>query len=95
MARVEAELRATGTDDRSASFFCALAVAWPSGACVAVEGRVDGRLVFPGRGERGFGYDPIFTREGGDLTFGEMDPDRKHAISHRAHAFAKLKAALL
>jgi len=95
MARVEAELAAAGSDDRRAWFSCALAVAWPEGACVAVEGRVDGELVFPGRGERGFGYDPIFQMDGTDLTFGEMDPDRKHAISHRAEAFRKLKAALL
>lgn len=95
MARVESELRAAGQADRAAWFSCALAVAWPHGPCVAVEGRVDGELVFPGRGTRGFGYDPIFIPPGGDLTFGEMDPDRKHAISHRAQAFAKLKAALL
>ena len=61
---------------------------------VAVEGRIDGSLTFPPRGERGFGYDPIFQPEGGQHTFGEMDPDEKHAISHRARAFAKLKAAL-
>lgn len=95
MARVEAELRQGGSLDRAAWFSCALAVAWPDGPCVAVEGRVDGDLVFPGRGTRGFGYDPIFRRTGDDLTFGEMEPDRKHAISHRAIAFAKLKAALL
>jgi XTP/dITP diphosphohydrolase len=61
---------------------------------VVVEGRVDGTLVFPGRGTRGFGYDPIFVPEGYAETFGEMDPDAKHAISHRARAFEKLKAAL-
>ena len=59
-----------------------------------VEGRVDGELVFPGRGDRGFGYDPIFVPEGRGETFGEMDPDAKDAMSHRARAFAKLKAAL-
>ena len=59
-----------------------------------VEGYVTGRLVFPGRGARGFGYDPIFQPEGYDQTFGEMEPDAKHAISHRADAFRKLKAAL-
>ena len=95
MARVEAELEAAGSQDRAAAFFCALAVAGPLGPCVVVEGRVDGELVFPGRGTGGFGYDPIFRPIGGDLTFGEMDPERKHAISHRADAFAKLKAALL
>ena len=59
-----------------------------------VEGRVDGALVFPGRGARGFGYDPIFVPEGYDITFGEMEPHQKDAISHRAKAFEKLKAAL-
>ena len=95
MARVEAEWRASGSGDRSAWFTCALAVAWPHGPCVAVEGRVDGELTFPGRGGRGFGYDPIFRLGGAELTFGEMDPDQKHAVGHRADAFRKLKAALL
>ena len=94
IARVERELSARNATDDGASFHCALAVAWPHGAVLAVEGRVDGRLVFPGRGGRGFGYDPIFAADGQAQTFGEMDPDAKHAISHRAHAFAKLKAAL-
>jgi XTP/dITP diphosphohydrolase len=61
---------------------------------VTVEGRIDGMLSFPPRGARGFGYDPIFTPEGGELTFGEMEPAAKDAISHRALAFAQLKAAL-
>ncbi len=61
---------------------------------VAVEGRVDGALVFPPRGERGFGYDPIFTPEGDSRTFGEMDPAVKEAVSHRTRAFAALKSAL-
>jgi XTP/dITP diphosphohydrolase len=59
-----------------------------------VEGRIDGSLTFPPRGTRGFGYDPIFVPEGHDLTFGEMEPAAKDAMSHRARAFAKLKAAL-
>jgi XTP/dITP diphosphohydrolase len=92
MARVRAEMG--DAPDRSAWFTCALAVAWPEGAVVAVEGRVEGALVFPGRGTRGFGYDPIFQPEGGTLTFGEMEPAAKEALSHRARAFAKLKAAL-
>ena len=62
---------------------------------MVVEGRIDGELVFPPRGDRGFGYDPIFQPEGSELTFGEMDPARKDAISHRARAFARLKAALI
>lgn len=95
MARVEAEHRATGSTDRRAWFTCALAVAWPEGPCVAVEGQAHGELVFPARGDRGFGYDPIFRRMGDRLTFGEMEPGAKHEVSHRAAAFAKLKAALL
>ena len=74
---------------------CALAVAWPDGPAVVVEGRVDGVLTFPPRGDRGFGYDPIFQPQGLALTFGEMDPAAKDAMSHRARAFARLKAALL
>ena len=95
MGNVEARLEETGSDDRSAWFTSALAVAWPNGPAVVVEGRVDGTLVFPGRGSRGFGYDPIFLPEGETLTFGEMEPAAKDAISHRARAFAKLKAALI
>ncbi len=76
--------------DPSAYFVCALAMAWPDGACTVVEGRVDGRLVWPPRGDRGFGYDPIFVPNGYDVTFGEMDPDEKNRISHRADAFRRL-----
>ena len=95
MAKVEARLEAAGSEDRSAWFTSALAVAWPGGPAVVVEGRIDGALTFPPRGDRGFGYDPIFVPEGGDQTFGEMDPLVKDAMSHRARAFAKLKAVLL
>jgi XTP/dITP diphosphohydrolase len=94
MAKVEERLEGTGLGDRAAWFTCALAVAWPNGPAVVVEGRIDGTLTFPPRGERGFGYDPIFIPKGGDLTFGEMEPAAKDAISHRARAFAQLKAAL-
>lgn len=94
MSLVERRLFEVGGEDRSAWFVCALAVAWPRGPVVTVEGRVDGALVFPPRGERGFGYDPIFVPEGGVRTFGEMEPAAKDAISHRARAFAQLKAAL-
>ncbi len=79
--------------DRSAAFVCALALAWPDGDCVSVEGRIRGRLAWPPRGNKGFGYDPIFVAEGRTLTFGEMEPAEKRAISHRADAFAKLVAA--
>lgn len=96
MAKVEERLEETGQEDRAAWFTCALAVAWPGeGPALVVEGRLDGELVFPGRGDRGFGYDPIFIPQGGQETFGEMDPAAKDAMSHRALAFAKLKAALL
>ena len=95
MKKVEERLEEVGATDRRAWFTSALAVAWPDGPCVVVEGRIDGDLVFPPRGERGFGYDPIFRPEGSELTFGEMDPVEKDAISHRARAFARLKAALI
>ncbi|HEX4507301.1 MAG TPA: RdgB/HAM1 family non-canonical purine NTP pyrophosphatase [Alphaproteobacteria bacterium] len=89
MKRVETEL---GERDPAAYFVCALSLAWPDGHTESVEGRIHGRLVFPGRGEKGFGYDPIFIAEGRDITFAEMDPDEKHSISHRADAFAQLVA---
>jgi XTP/dITP diphosphohydrolase len=94
MRKVEARIEETGREDFGAWFSCALAIAWPDGPAVVVEGRIDGTLVFPPRGDRGFGYDPIFVPEGGAETFGEMDPAAKDAISHRARAFAQLKAAL-
>jgi len=95
MERVEAELAASGSNDRSAKFVCALAVAWPDGREAVFEGEVHGTLVWPPRGERGFGYDPVFVANGETITFGEMDPVRKHAMSHRADAVKKLRAALL
>ncbi|MCC6597688.1 MAG: RdgB/HAM1 family non-canonical purine NTP pyrophosphatase [Alphaproteobacteria bacterium] len=76
--------------DRSASFVCALALAWPDGHVEVFEGRVSGEMVFPPRGERGFGYDPVFVPEGYDISFAEMDPAEKHRISHRAAAFSML-----
>jgi XTP/dITP diphosphohydrolase len=94
MKKVEERLEATESEDPAAWFTCALALAWPQGPAVVVEGRIDGTLTFPPRGTRGFGYDPIFVPEGLDLTFGELEPARKDAMSHRARAFAKLKAAL-
>lgn len=92
MQKVEDALRATQADDRTAHFICALALVWPDGEEVAFEGRIDGALVWPSRGDRGFGYDPMFVPEGETITFGEMDPDSKHAMSHRARAFAQLVA---
>lgn len=91
MRRVQKML--DGRDDRGAWFICALVLAWPDGHIEAFEGRVDGHLVWPPRGSRGFGYDPMFVPNGHSLTFGEMSPDQKHAISHRADAFAQLVAA--
>ena len=90
MARVERELKAAGAKDRSARFICALALAWPDGEAQVFEGEARGTLVFPPRGNRGFGYDPIFLPAGERETFGEMAPQRKHAMSHRADAFRKL-----
>ena len=93
MRRVEEALPPDA--ERDAAFVCALALAWPDRHVEIFEGRVSGRLVWPPRGGRGFGYDPIFVPRGGSLTFGEMDPEAKHAISHRAAAFGKLAAACL
>lgn len=73
-----------------ATFFAALTLAWPDGAAHSFLGRVDGSLIWPPRGQKGFGYDPIFLPDGYDITFGEMEPAKKHAISHRAHAFSQL-----
>jgi XTP/dITP diphosphohydrolase len=79
----------------AAHFVCALSLAWPNdGQAEAFEGRVEGTLVWPPRGDKGFGYDPIFVPAGRDQTFGEMGPELKHRISHRADAFRKLVRAL-
>jgi len=93
MERVERELQATGAitlDKRRANFACALALAESADCYHIFIGRVFGHLVWPPRGDRGFGYDPMFVPDGHDITFGEMPPDDKHQISHRAAAFAKL-----
>ncbi|MDX1291314.1 MAG: RdgB/HAM1 family non-canonical purine NTP pyrophosphatase [Hyphomonas sp.] len=95
MAKVHRELEDVGATDRSAKFVCALAVVWPDGHAEVFEGEVHGQLTWPPRGDKGFGYDPVFVADGESLTFGEMEPARKHAMSHRANAVAKLKAALL
>jgi XTP/dITP diphosphohydrolase len=87
MQRVHREL---ADQDRSAWFVAVLALAWPDGDLELFRGEVAGKLVWPPRGEHGFGYDPIFVPEGGVATFGEIDPAEKHKISHRARAFAKL-----
>jgi len=87
------EAGATGPNKRRARFVCALALAWPDHHLEAFEGDVSGVLVWPPRGSRGFGYDPMFLADGYDLTFGEIEPRRKHRISHRARAFEQLVAA--
>jgi XTP/dITP diphosphohydrolase len=93
MGKVEGMLQHLGPDaDRAGQFNCVLAVAWPDGGSAVYEGIVRGSLVWPPRGTRGFGYDPVFVADGHAETFGEMEPDAKHAISHRARAFAKLVA---
>ncbi len=95
MQKVEDELGQSGTSDRRAKFVCALAIVWPDGHAEVFEGEVHGELVWPPRGDLGFGYDPVFVAQGETITFGEMDPARKHAMSHRGDAFAKLKKALM
>lgn len=97
MERVWREIEAAGPDaGHDAHFICALSLAWPNnGQTEAFEGRVDGKLVWPPRGDKGFGYDPMFVPSGHKQTFGEMDRGEKHRISHRARAFAKLTSALL
>ena len=96
MERVWREVEAAGEEaGHDAHFVCALSVAWPdNGQAESFEGRVYGTLVWPPRGERGFGYDPMFVPTGHERTFGEFDPEEKHAISHRAEAFKKLVSAL-
>lgn len=91
MKKVEQALE--NKEDRSAHFACALSLCWPDGHLESFEGQVHGGLVWPPRGEQGFGYDPTFVANGHSLTFGETDPAIKHAISHRAEAFRKLVAA--
>ena len=96
MKRVWTDIEVAGPDaSRDAHFACALSLAWPNdGQIETFEGRVDGKLVWPPRGDRGFGYDPMFVPAGHEQTFGEMDPAEKHKISHRADAFRKLLRAL-
>jgi XTP/dITP diphosphohydrolase len=105
MKAVEDKLRARGAttaERRKAHFVSALCVAWPDGHVEEFEARVNGRLVFPPRGDQGFGYDPIFLPDGHDRTFGEMSSQEKHGLpprgkglSHRARAFVKLAETCL
>lgn len=82
-------------EDRRAAFICVLALAWPDGHVESFEGRIEGAITWPMRGDKGFGYDPIFIPEGHDITFAEMDPAEKHKMSHRARAFEKMVAFCL
>ncbi len=93
MKRVHRELGTAG--DRRARFVCALALAWPDGYLATFEGQVTGTITWPPRGNRGFGYDPIFVAERDSVTFGQLDPAEKHARSHRANAFQALVSACL
>lgn len=95
MQRLERDMAASGRPERTARFICALALVWPDGEEVAFEGKVEGEITFPPRGTRGFGYDPVFQPLGHQISFGEMEPDAKHAMSHRADAFRQLIAACL
>jgi XTP/dITP diphosphohydrolase len=90
LAMEKVEARLLGNTDRSAHFVAVLTLAWPDGHVESFRGEVHGTLVWPPRGEKGFGYDPMFLAEGETLTFGEMAPAKKHAMSHRAVAFRKL-----
>jgi len=97
MRKVEDELAAAGAEapaERSANFVCALCLALPGRPPSVFTGTVHGEMVWPPRGKHGFGYDPAFQPDGHDITFGEMQPDAKHAMSHRARAFAQLVEAL-
>jgi XTP/dITP diphosphohydrolase len=102
MRTIEDKLQALKTDNRRAHFVSALCIAWPDGHLEEFEAKVDGVLVWPPRGDQGFGYDPMFLPDGHDRTFGEMSADEKHGLpprgkglSHRARAFVKLAEACL
>ena len=95
MALVHQRMDEAGAElGRDAHFVCALSLCWPDGHIETFEGRIDGTLCWPPRGTRGFGYDAMFVPLGRDESFGEMDPELKHGISHRAQAFEKLVAAV-
>ena len=95
LAMKAVEEKLGNAQDRSAAFICALSIAWPDGHVETFEGRIDGHLEFPPRGEKGFGYDPIFVPEGHAKSFAEMEPADKHAMSHRARAFSQLVDACM
>ena len=90
MNAVERALKKSGCQDTQAEFICALALVWPDGHTTSVEGKIQGKLTFPPRGKKGFGYDPIFQPKGYTISFGQMESETKHNISHRADAFSQL-----
>ena len=90
MERVRTELEAAGASDYGASFICALCLAWPDGHVELFKGTVDGTLIWPPRGTNGFGYDPMFVPDGYTQTFGEMTPEEKEKLSHRARSMKLL-----
>lgn len=90
MRTVYEAMQTSGSDDTSAAFVCALALAWPDGRCAIFEGRCEGDITWPPRGDKGFGYDPIFQPRGHTRSFAEMAPEDKKALSHRSKAFALL-----
>jgi non-canonical purine NTP pyrophosphatase (RdgB/HAM1 family) len=89
-AMAQVQERIGDNPDRRAWFIAALCLAWPDGHTETFLGRIDGTVVWPPRGDNGFGYDPMFVPAGAQMTFGEMDPESKHAVSHRARAFAQV-----
>ncbi len=93
--RIEEALKEIPDASYKAKFVCVLSLAWPDGYCESFEGIVEGELIFPPAGNKGFGYDPIFRPEGYDLCFAEMQPKLKHSISHRAKAFSMLVSTCL
>ncbi len=95
MQKIEQALNAIADAPRMARFMCALSLAWPDGHMESFEGKVEGALIWPPRGDKGFGYDPIFVPQGGTQTFAEIEPEVKHAMSHRADAFTKMMKACL
>ena len=95
MQRVSEALLMVESLDRSCRFVCALALAWPDGHHESFVGTVEGHVLWPPRGDKGFGYDPMFQPVGHELSFAEMEPEAKHAMSHRAKAFSQLLNACL
>ena len=91
MKKIHRELE--NIDDKSAHFTCALTLCWPDGHTESFEGKVFGKIIWPPQGDKGFGYDPTFVANGMDISFAEMEPKAKHAISHRSKAFKKLVEA--